>query len=352
VCFAKIANEIGNEKLYNYTRNFGFGVKSGIELPGEENGILHPVNEWSGRSRVTVAIGQELSATLLQMTLAFAAVANGGVLLQPVICEKIVNNRGEILNNAEYKPVRRILKEDVASRLRKMLTDVASDGTGKKAAIEGVVVAGKTGTAQKPDSGKYSRWRSWSSFIGFVPADKPELLCSVVIDEPAGGEMGGVAAAPAFHKILTQIISHPDLQYAEKILKKNTIAVNEGKDKEIITPLLCGLSKENAERVLNKAGLKYEFVGNGKRISYQTPVSGSRQDKTRVITLYFDNTKSNESYVPDCVGKDLRDAINMVNLRGLTPYVIGFGKVRKQLPASGTLIHPAKACTLICSIEG
>ncbi len=352
VCFAKIANEIGNEKLYSYIRNFGFGIKSGIELPGEEIGIVHPVREWSGRSRVTMAIGQELSVTLLQMTLAFAAVANGGILLQPVICEKIVDNHGDILDSAKYKPVRRILKENVASRLRTMLADVAADGTGKKAAIEGVTVAGKTGTAQKPDSGKYSRWRSWSSFIGFVPADKPELLCSVVIDEPAGGEMGGVAAAPAFHKIMTQIISHPELHFAEKILEKNTIAVNEGKVKEIVTPLLCGISKERAEKILKQAELKYQFVGNGKKISYQTPVSGTRQDKTRVITLYFDNSKINEFYVPDCVGKDLRDAINMVNLKGLTPYVIGFGKVRKQIPASGTLIHPAEVCTLICSIEG
>lgn len=351
VCFAKIANEIGNEKLYDYIRNFGFGVKSGIELPGEEIGIVHPIKEWSGRSRVTMAIGQELSVTLLQMTIAFAAVANGGILLQPIICEKVVEKQGTKIENAAYKPVRRVLREDVALRLRKMMADVAAEGTGKKAAIEGITVAGKTGTAQKPDSGKYSRWRSWSSFIGFVPADKPELLCSVLIDEPAGGEMGGVAAAPAFHKIMSQVISHPELEFAEKILKKNTIASSQEKKKEIRTPALYGLTKDSAARILDRSGLKYQCVGTGSHVVYQSPLAGTHSEKSRVLTLYFDSRNA-ESTVPDCVGKDLRDAINLVNLKGLTPYIVGFGKVRKQFPEGGSLIQPAEICTLICSSEG
>jgi len=349
VCFAKIANEIGNENLYNYTRNFGFGTRTGIELPGEEGGIVHPVREWSGRSRVTMAIGQELSVTLLQMTLAFAAVANGGVLLEPVICERIVDSKGNILDTAKYKPVRRVLKEDIAKRMRTMLADVAADGTGKKAAIEGVTVAGKTGTAQKPDSGKYSRWRSWSSFIGFVPDDKPQLLCGIVIDEPAGGEMGGVAAAPAFNKIMTQIISHPELHFAERILDRSKKAA---RNNEINIPSVCGMTKESAAKILDKIKMKYQFAGSGSRISYQTPRAGVKSDKTRILTLYFDNGSAENLEVPDCVGKDLRDAINIVNLKGLTPYIVGFGKVQKQLPACGTLIHPAEACTLFCSTEG
>lgn len=352
VCFAQIANEIGNEKLYSYIRNFGFGAKTGIALPGEEVGIVHPVREWSGRSRVTMAIGQELSVTLLQMTLAFAAVANGGILLEPVICKKIVNNKGIVLDSAKYKPVRRILEGNNASRLRAMLADVAADGTGKKAALEGVTVAGKTGTAQKPDSGKYSRWRSWSSFIGFVPADKPELLCSIVIDEPAGGEMGGVAAAPAFNKIMTQIISHPELEFAEKILKKNTFVNHDDKKGRFVVPSVCGLTMDSAVKILKSSQLQYQFAGSGSRISYQAPAAGTKVDKTMILTLYFENSKNTEPLVPDCVGKDLRDAINMVNLKGLTPYIVGFGKVRKQFPASGTLIHTTEICTLICSTEG
>ncbi len=351
VCFAQIANEIGNEKLFNYTKNFGFGIRSGIDLPGEEVGIVHPVSAWSGRSRVTVAIGQELSVTLLQITLAYAAVANGGILLEPVIYEKIVDSNGKIVDSAKYKPVRRVLKEDVAMRMRTMLADVAADGTGKKAAIEGIVVGGKTGTAQKPDSGKYSRWRSWSSFIGFIPADKPELLCSVVIDEPAGGEMGGVAAAPAFNKIMTQIISHPELHYAERILGKNDIATQYEKTDEITVPDISGLTKDSAETVLIKSRIQYQFAGSGTTITYQAPRAGTKIDKTRMLTAYFDNSSGKQRIVPDCKGKDLRDAVNLVNLNGLTPYIVGFGKVKKQFPEAGAMMRAAEACTLICASD-
>ena len=166
-----------------------------------------------------MAIGQEIMVTFQQMVLPFAAVANGGILVTPRIYERIESRNGEIIDSSEYKPVRRILSEDVASRLRVMLRKVVDEGTGKNAAIEGVSVAGKTGTAQKPDSGTYSQTRSWSSFIGFVPAENPVLLCGVMIDEPARGEMGGGCSA-AFRKMMSQIISHPELEFAQKILRK------------------------------------------------------------------------------------------------------------------------------------
>ena len=143
VCFAKISNDVGNERLYRFTRDFGFGEKCGVELPGEEAGILHPVKSWSGRTRVTMAMGQEISVTLLQMILPFAAVANGGVLVSPEICEKIVNTDNEVVKSFKYRPVRRVLSEDVAQRLKSMMKKVVDSGTGKNAAIEGVSVAGK-----------------------------------------------------------------------------------------------------------------------------------------------------------------------------------------------------------------
>ncbi|NLE01308.1 MAG: penicillin-binding protein 2, partial [Fibrobacter sp.] len=144
VCFAKIASEIGNDKLYRYIRDFGFGTKTEIDLPGEESGIVHPIKSWSGRSLVTIAMGQEISVTLLQMLMPFAVVANGGILVKPAICEKIINQKNEIIESMRFQPVRRVISEDVASRLRMMLKSVVEDGTGKNARIEGISVAGKT----------------------------------------------------------------------------------------------------------------------------------------------------------------------------------------------------------------
>jgi len=310
ICFAKIANDIGNETFYRYVRDFGFGDQTAIDLPGEECGIVHPIKKWSGRTRVTMAMGQEISATLLQMMLPYAAVANGGVLVTPKIVEKVISPGGEIVDSGSYRPIRRVLSEPVAQRLRVMLRDVVRNGTGKRAGITDVEVAGKTGTSQKPDSGGYSQTRSWSSFIGFVPVEKPVLLCGVMIDEPAGGEMGGEAAAPYFKQIVTQVISHPELEFAEKILNS--------KDSAVVESSVPALAAADTARTRLREKKSTEPVAPG--------------------TL------------PDCVGLDLRDAVNSVNSIGFTPFAVGFGTVERQVPPPGTKPQPAAACTLYCAL--
>lgn len=349
VCFAKISNDVGNERLYQFTRDFGFGTKTGIELPGEETGILHQIKSWSGRTRVTMAMGQELSVTLLQMAMPFVAVANGGVLLTPRILEKIVDTDNQVVKEFKYSPVRRILSEDVANRLRLMMKGVVEYGTGKNAAIEGVSIGGKTGTSQKPDSGTYSKTRSWSSFIGFAPVEDPVLVCAVMIDEPLNGEMGGVAAAPAFKKIITQIISHPELEFTEKVLQKNTAPVPS--TNKVKVPQVCGLSKESAVSILDSCGIKYKLIGTGHKVAYQANLTKNSQ-MSSVLSVYLDNTEQNNKEIPYCVGRDLRDAINLVNLTGIKPYVVGAGMVRRQAPAAGMATGAVKACTLFCSFDG
>ncbi len=314
VCFAKVANEIGNDKFYRYVRDFGFGTRTSIELPGEENGIVHPVRKWSGRTRVTMAMGQEISTTLLQMMQPYAVVANGGILVTPKILEKIVDPEGAIVDSGEYQPVRRVLSASVASRLREMLRDVVENGTGKRAAIQHIGVAGKTGTSQKPDSGGYSQTRSWSSFIGFVPVETPLLLCGVMIDEPAGGEMGGEAAAPVFRKIITQILSHPELEFAEKILNNR----QETPRRQDVLP---------------------------GRIVAAEPSSPKSVDEEEKVA-------PGNNGLPDCTGRDLRDAVNMINGSGYTPFAVGFGVVERQQPPAGTKVEPAAACTLFCTVKG
>jgi cell division protein FtsI/penicillin-binding protein 2 len=352
VCFAKIASKIGNKTMFNYTRNFGFGTKTGIDLPGEEEGILHPVRSWSGRTLVTMAIGQEISSTLLQMVLPFAAVANGGILINPLVYEKIVDNRGDIIDSAECKVVRRVLSEQVAARLRIMLKDVVENGTGKNARIEGITVAGKTGTSQKPDSGTYSQTSNWSSFIGFAPVENPLLLCGVVIDEPAGGEMGGAAAAPVFRNILTQIISHPDLEFAQKILKNKPVPVPD-KNRHQRLPVLCGKTRREAESLLDSLNIKYEFSGNGNHVVFHLPAEGYFIDKSEKLVLYTDKQKPQDGQmkVPDCIGKDLRDAINLISIEGFKPFAIGCGIVKKQTPIGGSVVRSTEICTLYCSFE-
>ncbi|MBD3314368.1 MAG: PASTA domain-containing protein [Chitinivibrionales bacterium] len=360
VCFARIANALGNDRLYKYARDFGLGAQTGIVLPGEENGIVHPINRWSGRTRVTMAIGQEVSATFLQMIMVFAAIADDGVLREPLIYDKVVSAEGEIVERVEPRAVRRVISATVASRLRRLLSLVVEKGTGRRAAVSGVELGGKTGTSQKYDreSGTYSSDRLWSSFIGFVPVERPVLVCGVLIDEPEGGEAGGSAAAPAFREIIQQIISHPELEFAEKILRSQENLVPEKPGPTSVTiPLISGLNREGAAALLHSYDIDFEIIGSGDTILHQSPSAGEvLADNGRVIGYANDFRKQslagNAVRVPNCVGKDLRDAVNVVNVKGLIPYVNGAGTVIRQYPTVGALVEASAVCTLHCSFEG
>jgi cell division protein FtsI (penicillin-binding protein 3) len=357
VCFAKVANSIGNERLYRYAKDFGLGAQTGIQLPGEETGIVHPVEKWSGRTRVTMAIGQEISTTLLQMALVFSTIANGGVLVEPRMYEQITDCDAMVIDSAQCKPVRRVVSRDVANRLTKMMCEVVAGGTGTRAAIKGISVAGKTGTSQKIDkaTGAYSDKKAWASFIGFLPAENPLLLCAVVIDEPANAEMGGAAAAPVFQKIMVQIISHPQLEYAEKILH-GALPKQLDNTKCRNVPDLCGMTATAASEVVRGEQFTFEVVGdkNGK-IAFQTPRAGAPFGPDAKIVVFTatssGETKAAGTVMPGCIGRDLRDAINIMNLKGLSPFVKGAGIVREQSPRSGAIMTSAQQCTLSCSFD-
>jgi membrane peptidoglycan carboxypeptidase len=378
VCFAKIASDIGNEKLYKYARDFGLGDRCGIRLPGEEAGIVHPVGKWSGRTLVTMAIGQEVSVTLLQMASLYASVANNGILCEPQIFSRIVSPAGTIVDSSEFRPVRRVIRADIARRLTAMLCEVVKRGTGVKAAVPGVTVAGKTGTAQKIDqqTGTYSMTRGWASFIGFAPAENPQLLCAVLIDDPLRSEMGGTAAAPAFARIMAQIISHPQLHYAERMLgsQDDNASGAAGGDSnaglavprpqgpqpcvpqmcvpQMCVPQMCGMSVQRARTLCAQEHIACELIGTGRIIDNQEPKAGRALLSGARLVLYTNTAPASAplaASMPDCRGEELRDAVNNVNLRGLVPYVVGAGFVTRQFPLSGSPVRHADACTLVCS---
>lgn len=194
----KIAQRLTEERLQAWITRFGFGSPTGIDFPGEVEGLVLPGDEWSGTSILNIPIGQGVGVTLVQLTRAFAAIANGGTLVQPHLLEAV----GEV--PVEVDPGRRIMSARTAHRVNGMLRKVVStDGTGLLAQVKGYEVAGKTGTANKidPTTGLYSETLYTSSFVGYVPADDPQLLISVVVDEPSGGYYGGDVAAPAFEQL-------------------------------------------------------------------------------------------------------------------------------------------------------
>jgi cell division protein FtsI/penicillin-binding protein 2 len=200
-----LAEMLGRERLWRWISQFGFGHTTGIEFPGESPGIVLPADKWSGSTIGNVPIGQGIAVTPVQMASMYAAIANRGVWTQPHLVDRI----GGAPRSAPHH--RRIVSRVVASELMTMLEDVVAEGTGTYAAIPGYQVAGKTGTAQKPDShGGYASGEYVASFVGAVPASRPRLVVLVTVDEPHGAIWGGVVAAPAFQQIASF-----DLRYLE-----------------------------------------------------------------------------------------------------------------------------------------
>jgi cell division protein FtsI/penicillin-binding protein 2 len=369
VCFSKVAAEIKNKCFYNYTKNFGLGAHSGICLTGEEIGIVHQVKKWSGRTRVTMAIGQEISTTLLQMVVVFSTIANGGVLMGPHIYQKITDSDGRIVDKRAVNIKRRVIDEDIARRLRRMMTGVVEYGTAKRCALPGLSIGGKTGTSQKVDKeeGGYSDDKVWASFIGFIPVENPALVCGIVVNEPVNGGVGGIVAAPAFRQIIQQIISHPELEYAAKLITDGVSdSSNEEKSDTLERyikriPDVCRIERKKAAKFLSTEKIPFEIIGIGNRIAFQSPPAGSVLTKNIKMILYtkeVDGTTGQREFgftqirVPNCVGKDLRDAVNALNIKGLVPYVKGAGIVKTQQPIFGAMVQKAVTCTLVCSFEG
>lgn len=200
---AKIGLLMHEPRLYDYIRSFGFGTLTGIPLPNEKRGTVYPLSGWSKLSITRIPMGQELMVTPLQMAMAMSAVANHGVLMQPMLVDRLLNPNGTVAVQYTPQQVRRVISEDASKDMVQALkTVVEAGGTAAKADLKDYTVAGKTGTAQESDKHGYIAGKYYASFIGFFPADNPELCIYVSMDSPKeAGHMGGQTAAPVFHEI-------------------------------------------------------------------------------------------------------------------------------------------------------
>ena len=209
---AKIASILGREVLYRYIKKLRFGEITGVDLPGEVKGIVKPLSRWSKTSSFIIPIGQEIAVTLIQLARAFSVIANGGYLVRPYVVDKIVDNKGVLIKKF-YPQRKKIFSKEVIEKAKEILFKVVEEGTGRRAKVEGMKIAGKTGTAQKIDEkGGYSSYRYYASFVGFFPLEEPQYLIGVVIDEPKTYHYGGMVAAPLFKKIAEKVIEYKRLK--------------------------------------------------------------------------------------------------------------------------------------------
>jgi cell division protein FtsI/penicillin-binding protein 2 len=203
----KAGLKLGGDNLYRYVKRFGFGKKTGIELTGEAEGIVRPPNRWSKLSLCSISMGQEVTATALQLACAISSIANGGYYVKPRIIYRVQDKAENVIGKFELKKLHRVISEETAFEMRQILRGVVDGGTGTLAEIKGYFPAGKTGTAQKIEpNGTYSHRKFVASFIGFLPFDNPRFTVVIVLDEPRPYYYGGVVCAPVFKKVAEELM--------------------------------------------------------------------------------------------------------------------------------------------------
>jgi len=335
VAAIKLGLRVGDPTMYDYITRFGFGSRTGIELPGETAGLVRPLNRWLPSAIGSVAIGQEVGVTPVQMVAAFGALANDGVRIAPHLIREIRNAGGL----PTYRPApeqRRVVSKETATALRGMLEGVTLNGTAKKAQLDGYTAAGKTGTAQKIDARTktYSKTKFVASFVGFAPVNNPAVVIIVVIDEPGGSYHGGDVAAPVFRQIAEQILPElgviPDTDFKNPELVARTVqtpaqilklrederrreeetrqeelrastlprvTARDNKGGEIVyavansnamlMPDLRGRSVRDVARACAQLGMQLEAHGEGGRVVEQSPQPGSELRQGQIIYVDF-----------------------------------------------------------------
>ena len=350
----QVANRLGKEKFYKYARDFGFGITTGLDLPGEMKGRLKKPVEFSPVTLNYMSIGYEVLVTALQMANAYACVANGGMMMKPFIIKKILAPDGTLLK--EYKPVeiRNVISKNTAKMLTELFVGVVERGTGKDAYIENIKVAGKTGTSQKMVEGKYSKSKYTSSFIGYFPAENPQIVVAVIMDAPGNGEIyGGKVSAPIFRKISERIINLTGLhEFTAPEYNADVVLTSDNKvDK---TPLnLVNFDISDAVKFLNENEMPFEVEGPRKNaivISQASITDEKGIKKIKLVTAGANDKyiKENSIKMPDLHGMSVRKCIKIMSTLGVDYKVNGSGKVTVQVPEAGTQLAKNQTVIINC----
>ena len=390
----KMALKVGPDRFYQYIRDFGFGSRSGIELPGETRGLLQPVKRWGGSSIGSIAIGQEIAVTPVQLVTMVSTIANGGVYLPPhVLFPNQVdlsdpNQKPATLQAAPFKPggdvpsplptgAHRVISTLTAAQMRKMMEGVVLFGTGKEAQLNGYSSGGKTGTAQKidPATHTYSKSMHIASFAGFAPVNNPVISVAVIMDSPKGAYYGASVSAPVFAEVAQQVLEYLGVQHdidlrpstASSKLEKPVREDDTAQDASDIQALYDAANDLPSDDPLRAPASQPASTGqpaaqpsnqaaspaanakpaNGQPTVPQATTSAlqaSAQPATKTVTL----PDATHLRVPSLIGLPVRKIIEQAAAAGLEVKIVGNGTARQQVPDAGTMVPPGTRIVVRC----
>lgn len=309
---SKLIQRLDDDTYYKYLRGFGFGTYTSVTLPGEVKGILKKPNQWSKLTKTFMSFGYGVSVTPLQLIMAYSAIVNGGILYEPHILKSATDKSTVVKYESSPVAVRRVISKETSTRVKKILRRAVKNGTGHLADLEEISVGGKTGTSQQIISGKYSRQKYHASFIGFFPADNPQLVCLVIVNSPQTEKYGGKVAAPIFKKIAERIINTDlkNFQQREKYIESKTV------DEHILKTISDNDNKKNI-------------------------INASYVQENNELKKNYDN-----NLMPDLKGRTVREALISLNLLGLKYDIRGSGIVVSQSINPGIRIKQNQVCRL------
>jgi len=332
--FMEIGARLGWKNFLKYYKSFGFGETTGFELPGEAEGIFFTEENMHDLELATSSFGQGFTVTPLQMITAMSAIANGGYLMKPYIVKQINDEEGNVVEVTEPEVVRQVISEETSRNMRTILEGVVSEGGGKNAYVKGYRVAGKTGTSEKQPRGNQ---KYVASFLGFAPADDPQVACIVILDEPVGDYYGSMIAAPVVGRIMEDTLRYLGIERQYSEAEEAEIDVN--------MPDITGKTTAEAAEVLIGAGLRYHVVGEeGAAVKSQMPRAGTAVRKDSVCILYTGEVEEEKVIVPDILGFSVADANTALANSDLNIMLRGTGRLHaegilrsvSQEPAAGT----------------
>lgn len=325
--FISLGNRLGGDTLLDYIKAFGFGARTGIDLPGESTGIIFREDQFGPVELATTSFGQGVSVTPLQQVMAVSAMINGGYLMEPYIVKEIRDPDGTVIEKREPTVVRKVISPETSEEVKHIMQLVVEDGSGRTAAIPGYGIGGKTGTAQKVGpGGRYISGEFIVSFLGFFPMENPEVLLYVAVDSARRGiQYGSQIPAPIFKRVATDYLNYlalapdnPEEQEAPPTLVK--------------VPDLFGLTLEEGAEKVDQMGLLLTPLGEGRAIREQTPKAGALVPLHTEILVHTDETGEGQVQVPNLEGRSMREAAEILNWLGLTMKSYGSGTVRAQEP--------------------
>ena len=341
--FMTVGARIGNANFYKYYKAFGFAEKTGFDLPGDAVCAFHTMENFNEGELATCSFGQSFQITPLQLVTAYSAITNDGTMVRPRIAKELVDNDGNVIQTFDTEYIRKVISSETAETVRQILESVVTNGTSKNAYIPGFRIAGKTGTSEKQPRGndKYI-----ASFLGFAPANDPEIIGLLMLDEPMGeSHMGGQIAAPTFKLIFDDVLRYIGVepQYTAEELETMDLPV----------PNVEGLPIADVPAAFENSGLKYQIVGDGETVVSQIPKGGTSLPASSTVVVYTREADESDVVVPDVIGCSVSETNRRITNANLNIKISGNAEVQdgdaiavSQSPMAGTLVPKGTAVTV------